>query len=1197
MTTQLNPISLPLAQNNVIEASAGTGKTYTMVTLYLRLLLQAGENNFPVPLDIEQILVVTFTRDATKELRQRINQRIQSWLKLLQQYQQHHDQAQIDDPELLNLLPYLEQNLDLAIQRLTFATQNIDRAAIFTIHGFCQRILQQYAFDSGLPFNFSAGEVNRAQLRQINYQFWREQFYALNDVQAQIITDIFQSPDQIFDQYTLLLSGDMPHLANALPFTDLHAGLQYYQAQIEKFIEIEAHSFAEFQQWLIQYQTHLQKKSLEKAQKYCASARNSEVIQRIQQAQDLLTLKFLKNKDVPLPNFLLQLTDFFAHYSAEAFKMAMHYVYVRGLRTQIFAYQDQHNEKNFDDLLRLLRDALIKPQAGKLIELIRQQYPFAMIDEFQDTDPIQLTIFAKIYLTASSSNIQTGFTVIGDPKQAIYRFRGADIFTYLSIMDRQQAYYIEHVFTLQHNYRSSTGLIDSLNRLFTQTNNPFYLSNIQFPLINAHRQGYLSIESTPQKAWHMLQLTREIKNKAPYQVAIAEMFACHIQQLLKGAAQKRTLLIEDPENQLQRPVEAKDIAILVRNESESQIIRQALANKGIISVYLSEKSNVFDSTIARDLCLILQACFNPFNEKTILSALGSTLWGLTAETIYQLKADETQWAELTERLLNYRYIWQTQGVLPMLYRLYQQEEIPQRLQQFTQGERYLVDLLHLTELLQNAMNQQQNEEALLNWYQQQLKGGIQGNEENRLRLEREQDVVKILTIHKSKGLEFPLVCLPFILTKNTQRNGKYEFYHDAEHRLIWDLYKTNTAAATLENNAENMRLLYVALTRAKYQLIVGLPAAPMFTAKTTLDSVNALDYLLLQGNKEKLSATMSYTELFDQALSAENWQVTTDQELPYTDNWQPNLVMQTELTVQDFNQTIEKNWQVTSFSALQSHLHNLYTNYFSDLGQDHEDRDFSITEEAYEDGRMPNSQGDYPVGYSPFDFPKGVEVGACLHSYLEKLDFSKPIQIDTLKPICQYLNLTDDWLLPLQQWFTQIMQYPLPELGSLAQITPENRLTELQFYLKLGKLFNSQAFNQILSQYHSLYDQQYPIQIDEIQGFIRGFIDAVVRHNGRYYVIDYKSNFIGNQQMDYQPEYLQNVMAAQRYDLQYLIYTLAVHRYLKHRDPDYQYESHFGGVFYLFLRGMSFPETQTAGVFFTKPSTTLIEKLDQLWGE
>ncbi|OBW92913.1 exodeoxyribonuclease V subunit beta [Gallibacterium salpingitidis] len=1197
MTTQLNPISLPLAQNNVIEASAGTGKTYTMVTLYLRLLLQAGENNFPMPLDIEQILVVTFTRDATKELRQRINQRIQSWLKLLQQYQQHQDKQQIDDAELLALLPYLENNLDLAIQRLTFATQYIDKAAIFTIHSFCQRILRQYAFDSGLTFNFSVSEANQQQLRQINYQLWREQFYSLSATQAQIVTDIFQSPDTFFDANEALLSGEMPKITTALPFTDLQAGLSYYQQQLDEFTAIEQRYFAEFTQWFNQYRDNVQKRSNEKIIAYCQSVtEDSDIKQRMQQAITLTEIKFYKGKEVQLPELVFKLEQFFEQFSYTAYVSVMNYLYLTTLRERIFAYQDQHNEKYFDDLLRVLRDVLLKPQAEKLIRLIRQQYPFAMIDEFQDTDPVQLTIFEKIYLSPISDQQVTGFTVIGDPKQAIYRFRGADVFTYLSIMDQQQNNHIEHIYTLQHNYRSSVALIDSINQLFSQTQNPFYLTNIQFPLISAHRQGYLAIAQKRQKPWQILQLNEEIKYKESYQLAMAEAFACHIQQLLKAAEQQQALFIEDPESQ-QQVVAAKDIAVLVRNRDESQIIRNVLAKKGITAVFLSEQANVFETTTARDLALILQACFTPFSERAVLSALGSTLWGLTAAQIYQLKEDESQWAALIDRLLNYRHIWQTQGVLPMLYRLYQTEEIPQRLQQFELGERYLVDLLHLSELLQQAMNQQQNEEALLNWYQQQL-SGVQGNEENRLRLEREQNVVKIITIHKSKGLEFPIVCLPFILTKKVA--GKAEFYHNQQNQLMWDMLKEHTEQTRLENNAEDMRLLYVALTRAKYQLVVGVPAEPMFNEKSNLATLNPLDYLLLQGEKADFSAHNHYAELFDRALSPEHWQVTMTNKLPYNDNWRPNLANTPTLTVRQFSQDIEKNWLVTSFSALQAKLQELYTQHFADIGQDHFDQDLSSNWHNDSEVTITDTELShyYPTGFSPFDFPKGAVVGSCLHSYLEKLDFTQPISIDSLTTICQALNLEETWLSPLQLWFTQILQQPLPELGCLNQISKRDKLTELQFYLKLGKLFNNQEFNSVLSQYHPLYDQHYPIRVDEIKGFIRGFIDAVVRRDNHYYIIDYKSNFLGEQLSCYQEENLRKVISAQRYDLQYLIYTLAVHRYLKLNDPEYQYETHFGGVFYLFLRGMAVPDTQQhTGIFFTKPATVLIEKLDQLWGE
>ncbi|MFC0323895.1 exodeoxyribonuclease V subunit beta [Gallibacterium melopsittaci] len=1191
MKTQLNPISLPLAQNNVIEASAGTGKTYTMVTLYLRLLLQAGENNFPQPLDIEQILVVTFTKDATKELRQRINQRIQLWLKQLQQYQQQQDKTLISDQELLKLLPFIEANLPLAIQRLTFASQYIDRAAIFTIHSFCQRILRQYAFDSGLSFEFSVGEKDKERLRQINYQLWREQFYSLDSEQAEYVVKLFGSPDKVFDKFEKLLSGEMPQITQKLLFDDLASGLAYYQQQLAKFKSIEAAYLADFKVWYEHKNSAIQKVSLKRIQSYLTPEKDIEL--QLKKAKQLTEIKFYKGEVISLPSLILELEKFFTQFSQETYVASMNYLYIQLLRERLFSYQDSHNEKNFDDLLRLLRDALYKPQAEKLIRLIRQQYPFAMIDEFQDTDPIQLAIFEKIYLITKPDYPLASFTVIGDPKQAIYRFRGADIFTYLSVMDSQREHSITNVYTLQHNYRSAVGLIESLNQLYTQAENPFYLKNIEFPPIQAHNQGYLEINGAKQPAWQMLQLAEEHKKRESYQRAIAEMYANYLQQLLKLSEQQQAYFVEDPENAIQRKIAAQDIAILVRNGKESQIIRTALAKKGIASVYLSENSNVFDSVIAQNLYLVLQACFTPFNERAVLSAIGSTLWAFSAAEIYQLKENEEQWAELIERLLVYRHIWQTQGVLPMLYKLFQTEKIPQRLQQFELGERYLVDLLHLSELLQQAMNQQQNEEALLNWYQQQLSDKA-STEENRLRLEREQEVIKIITIHKSKGLEFPLVCLPFIMTPSDRITREdVSFYHNGENQLIWDIAKTENGQVDLENRAENMRLLYVALTRAKYQLIVGVPSSPFPQDKTTIEKLTPLDYLLVQG--ETLATESSYLALFDRALSSENWQILNEIELLEYDPWRPNLFHQQAITVQTFEQNIEKNWRVTSFTALQARLQAIYNEHFIDLAQDYIDQEVQLEAEVLAEPSEQLSAALYPVNFSPFDFPKGANVGECLHRYLENLNFTQPIELESFKPLCQLLNLTDDWLIPLQTWFTQLVNKPLPELGALQQISYKDKLMELQFYLKLGKLFNNQKFNQILHQYHPLYDQQYPIQIDEIQGFIRGFIDLVVRYNNRYYIIDYKSNFLGDKLSYYQPDNLQKVISSQRYDLQYLIYTLALHRYLKLRDPEYQYATHFGGVFYLFLRGMAVADHSQTGIFFTKPATELIEKLDQLW--
>ncbi|AWX15973.1 exodeoxyribonuclease V subunit beta [Mergibacter septicus] len=1214
-TTPLEPISLPLASTSLIEASAGTGKTYTMVSLYLRLLLQAGENPFPQLLTVEQILVVTFTKDATQELRERIRCRIKEVKHYFQLYQQQDHCLEIEqDPFLQALVNSLKHQLPQAIARLQLAEQSMDRAAIFTIHGFCQRMLLQFAFDSGIHFNLEMNPDNQSLLQRLSKQLWREQFYALSPEQAEIIYTYFSSPDKMVERLKTLLTGELPKLSEQASITSLTELIQHISTQTTILKKLWQEQKESLTQWFEQHSSQL---------KYTLGNKNkifTQIFPQLDQwaesnsptlpkglldyfTQEKLDSSIKKNASVPSHPFFTQISQLQQNYNEHKNQQLANYFYAKLLRQKLFAYRANHSDKGFDDLLRLLKDSLSQPQGKRLAELIHHQYPFAMIDEFQDTDPQQFAIFNQIYLSYQADHAHhtaNGFIMIGDPKQAIYRFRGADIFTYF-----QASSLVKHRFTLDKNWRSNAELVKGINQLFQVAPQSFKFDKIDFQPVK-YRDDILpfKLKDQIQAPLVIYQSPAEKLSADNYRHLMAENCANSIQQWLKLAENNQAFLGE-------KKLQAKDIAILVRTSKEADIIRASLLRRGIASVYLSERTNIFQTNTAKELLLLLQACLNPFNERAMLSALATSFFCLTSAELHQLHQDEKCWDLQVERFLRYQQIWHWQGVLPMLYQLFNNEQIPTKLQSrqtstvLVENERTLTDLLHLAELLQQAARLNRNETALVRWYQQQLlqaeKGETDGKEEQQLRLESELELVKVVTIHKSKGLEYGIVWLPFIgLDSDKKHTQAIPLYHDNNDNIIWSL---NDAASDAQQNeilAENLRLLYVALTRAKYQIALGLPHK--FPDKT---NCSALAYLL-RAQTEENYATRLANSLSDIRIEIH----AAEQQLP--DPWRPQHFPQQQLQAKDFHNDIDRNWQVSSFTQLQQlnqrHHQQLETTRLS----------FNFLDEAkeYDTLFMPSmsenisetSPLSYPQGYSPLDLPSNQHIGITLHTFLEKCDFQRPLEQKQLQQLALSLNLittenladNDEnilWLTSLEQWLNHILSTPLtPTTISLNQITKTDRLNELDFFLKIPNSLFLDQFNHLLQQHHRIADLTKPLVLEDLNGFIRGFIDLIFRHQGKYYLIDYKSNFLGKQANDYSPLQLDQVIAEYRYDLQYLIYTLALHRYLRQRDPNYQYQRDFGGVFYLFLRGMD-PNNPGQGIFFDKPSATLIEALDQLWGD
>lgn len=1203
-TQTLNPATMPLQGVSLIEASAGTGKTYTMASLYIRLLLQAGENSFSQPLSVDKILVVTFTEMATQELRERIRARIYHSKQLLLQYQTTQDLdvfSQGGDPLLGELVQSLP-DIPLAIQRLNWAEQSMDTAAIYTIHSFCRRMLMQYAFNSGVHFNLELVTDESDLLARLTNEFWRETFYHQPVIVAKWVYENLKSPQELLKTIRPYLGKEAFDVALSAPsLLELSLDEFLQQHLLARYKDIDEFK----QEWLANEQELAE--FLEKNKAQIKNYRADHMLGRFEKMRawaedpdnyslpDILI--YFTEKDIaakmktdfePLQHSLLSQAEKLIEQS-EGISLTLPIVLyhsIQTIRQKLFDYKNHHTQKSFDDLLRLVREGLCGENGQELAALIRNQYPFAMIDEFQDTDAQQYQIFSKIYI--ENQTPQSGFIMIGDPKQSIYKFRGADIFTYFKAS--RQA---NQRFTLKENWRSTAALIQCVNGIFDfEQPAPFLFDEIQFEPVKAGKNlphFNLNGQDEPALSCYL--------GDAYNQEQFAETCAISIQQWLKSAVQNHAKFGDEP-------LQAKNIAVLVRSWKEAQSVKTALQNLGIASVYLSDKSNVFDSETAQELVLILQACLNPLNERHILNAIATRLFGLTSAEIYQIKQDENLWEHWVEAFFAYQKTWQQKGILVMLHQLLLNEENPltQRLLVRSQGERILTDFLHLAELLQQASRLNESEAALLRWFEKQIQGTDRMQES--IRLESERDLVKIVTIHKSKGLAYDLVWLPFIAAPAKGVKGTITTYYAAEQdQVLWDMEKQQSAQVLKENLAEEMRLLYVALTRAKYQVACCLPQS--FEKKW-----NGLLYALSQGAiGEKITFSEAYdTNSLLQALQKkvgeQNVAIYRVEDLEAS---APLVSASHDKTFSPaiFNGNIEYHWGVTSFTdmvhkhqrnKLKLQAENERAGQISSVFDQGKDYDFNLPPTANlseENTPAQENENTYPQGYSPFDLPSGVRVGTILHRYLEKNTAQSALDEQNLAKLCQLLQLDEQWISTLQQWFNAIYHSPLlaGESLTLAQIQQQDCLKEMQFYLKLNKAFDATAFNRALQDYHPHSSQN--LIFERLQGMLRGFIDLVFRHQGKYYVLDYKSNLLGHQLENYQPAQLPEVMKNGFYDWQYLLYTLALHRYLQSRDPNYQYERDFGGVIYTFLRGMNGQDQN--GIYFDKPDWRLIQALEELF--
>ena len=1185
MANPLNTLRFPLYGERLIEASAGTGKTYTIAGLYLRLLLghgplieegeDAGQPSaHERPLSVTEILVVTFTEAATAELRGRIRARIhEARLAFMR--------GESKDALLSQLLAEVEDH-ELAARRLLAAERQMDEAAVFTIHGFCQRMLKQNAFESGALFE-TEFLTDDSQLRlQAVSDYWRSEFYPVDKPLASAVRALWPSPAALLREMGSWLDNSELEMRPPAGDETLAARHQAAMARIEAVKrewlaqgdeirrqtdgQVSRYTGKNYEGWLA--------KIADWAQDEHSGYAIPKELERF--GQTVLEENLKKGGAVPTLPLFSQIDELLASRPGIRDLILQRAAVV--VRSRMQASKRQAHQLSFDDLLKDLDGALGSGLGGRLCERIRATYRVAMIDEFQDTDPQQYRIFHRLY----GGHTDTALLMIGDPKQAIYGFRGADIFTYIQARRNVSAHY-----TLGRNWRSSRALVAAVNGLFERAKDPFiYEADIPFLPVEAQgKSKALQLDGEAAPVLHCWQLSGQPTfNKGDYQSRMARSTAVEIHRLLT-LARKGKAQIGD------QPVKAGDIAVLVRTGAEGKLVQQELARLAIASVYLSNRESVLAQVEAREILLILHACQNPGEERSLRAALATGLFDLDAKALDELASDERAWESAVQEFMEYRKIWHKRGVLAMLRSLLHRRNLASSLLASPNGERRLTNFLHLGELLQQVSCELDGEYALLRWLGEAASRPDGQDAEQVLRLESERKLVQIVTIHKSKGLEYPLVFLPFICS---HRAADTPLFHEADgagNRTVLDLTgaEESLAEADRERLAEDLRLLYVALTRGVYATWLGLAPVRSGNGKSEQTDLHqtAIGYLLQKG--EEGDATTLATALTELA-----------QALPGVAVGEPSLTRPAPMAAEEeqlgepqvrhFTGTLERDWWISSYSGLAAQGHGHSKGVLANPGFDDE----VVTEAA----ALASEQPEEAPQPSIFTFPKGARPGTLLHSLFETIDFQSAGGEPLAEHIATLLaqdGFDESWAPVLQQQVEAVLNTPLEtgfgEPVRLRDLAPERKQVELEFFLPMGRV-TAPALTALCQQHDPLSRGNKPLSFATVQGMLKGFIDLVFEWQGRWYLLDYKSNHLGMSPADYSRSALEQAMAEHRYDLQYQLYSLALHRLLALRLPGYDFEQHFGGVFYLFLRGM--PQ---GGIFHTRPSRELVQGLDRLFSE
>jgi len=1247
-----------LRQACLIEASAGTGKTYNIAGLYLRLIVELA-------LEPKEILVVTFTNEATGELKTRIHARLQQALKRAEQLE-NAAQTEAQDPQLDELFRLSGLTPTQLRQRLLMALLGFEEACIFTINGFCQKVLMDYSFESRQNFELEPISSNLPLLEPVVADFWR----IINNQTlhpgclAAVLKALDASPQQ--------LAADCNRALGCNP----EGLLSPHEQQLQQWLPgdstlphdnsaVYGHRVCSALQKLLQDSEQLHEHLPELVGYKCKLPHNKR-------AAFVFELELRKAAAAPggckqmlqLFKFALQYPESFAYPDEVVFadqpqllephrrllelarllKLAKAALLADCLKYSSVRLESSKQTRgllSFDDQINRLAALLQQQGNSELLERLRGSYKAALVDEFQDTNLAQYDIFKAIFIDSKAHY----FYLIGDPKQSIYHFRGADINSYLLAASQAPARY-----TLSANYRSSAELIKSVHALFgcheLQASCCFLNRQILYPAVRAANASMQLLQhgqacKQPLELW-----SYEGLNKGQADDAIMRDVCDKIVELIDGTYAK----VQGENRQV---INARDIAILTRTNRQARDFAAELHKRGV-NARLLEAASIWDSSQAGELLVFLQALCK-LQSSLIKRALLGEFVNLSVQCVAQ--SDSAEYADWQGWLYQLQQCWLRHGFSAMLQQWLDEARPDGKISRLAMleqknGQRCLLNLLQLGDILhRQAAGFNLSPLELCNWleqvlltqkYQPELNQAI---DEQIIALDNATPAVNVLTLHKSKGLEFPVVFCPHLWQQpglenlqldlsldESQLQGRYaneprlrlkplEVLQDKIKLLSLHYSDEQQALADFAGYAEQLRLIYVALTRASYACFLCDAAATPKHADSLADgavaafSNSALGLLLSQYATQGLQAGL---------IGWKRKEFVQDYQMPRHQAAASSGSGKLQADVFSGSH-IEQNWRMLSYSSLSSQLPHEYES----TAERHHEPDVGQLAGLLLEPLAPDNEAQLP-GLEGSDtqlleqscllehFPGGGLAGDIWHYGFEMLSKNRDglgfgtychtpaarrqawlnrqlgLQLEQLGSPEQI-----PWLLQqLDSGYSQVLQSSLDggQL-SLSSLDSSRLQAEMEFLLPLRRSVNARELLQCIyanSSNAQLAKMQAPqVLLQSYKGMLGGFIDLVFEHQGKYYILDYKSNNLGRSYQHYREQSLLNCMQHSYYTLQYHVYALALQRLLQQSVADYSHARHFGGIYYVFLRGVH-PQLPGNGIFFDRPSAHTLQQLEAL---
>ncbi|MEO5996125.1 MAG: exodeoxyribonuclease V subunit beta [Chitinophagaceae bacterium] len=1116
--------TVKLGGSNLIEASAGTGKTYSIAILVLRLILEQK-------ITIKEILMVTFTKTAVAELEDRIRYFVRSAYKVSLG-------KEIGDDNIKKLVSQAidKSGVKQVQQQLKDTVLFLDETSVLTIHSFCQQTLNEFAFETNQLFGAEMLADIKSVIEEELNKCWRKN---ITTMPLALLEAVWNDglKGGMMNAIEAHLSGKKYFGYDESVNYTITKALQQQWIEMKETLEQKQ---SEMREALVQHVIDNTASIISTANSNTYAKKN--VISLIESPKEFLDFLWEKRNGVNIkktfPDLLLKLTDCDQcledrNEHMQIINSHLNCLAIQEVSKGVKIFKMQNNLLSYDDMIQNLHKALVERNNPVLVTALRTKYKAVFVDEFQDTDRNQFEIFDKAF------GENTILFYIGDPKQSIYAFRKADIFTYFKARNQ-----VQNIYDMNYNYRSSASLIAAMNQFFLPIENfdTFFFDGEDEAIL------YHPVESPePNTRGNFLK-----GKAADVPVSIFSMdnndvvnhaVAAQVARLLRPGAYSITAKGET------RNVNPSDIGILVRTGKQGRTVKGALARLGIPAVTIDD-SKVLQSAEARRLLYLMEAIASP-DRSTINRALLSPFTGLGTDAILLL--DD----EITLELFNsYKLRWQRDGVYTALMNFVTDFGVRMVLLQghTESGERIMTNLFQLAEILHQVQSRKNlSMVELISWLKRGLNGMVNEGDEYLQRVESDEEAVKIVTIHKSKGLEYNIVLAPFLDIEVSSKHDFFSFRNPdtGEYSGVEKARVNGNQQAWYSRQAEqeNRRLVYVAITRAVYKCFIF--RNEYFKSSTLATFLHALN-------------------------TAEPHLIHFEQGIPSIPEQPYRKIKSTEpvLTKEPVHfSLLEQNWRKMSYTMLAAK------------------GDIALRTRSYK----------YEDAYETFilhTLKRGAKTGNLLHYIFENSNFADEKRWTRVleEAIRRFVPGQQELYLPmLQQLLQHVFNTDILISGvrfNLAAVDFNKRIAEFEFDLPVPE-FIADTLNNLSNEWSNVTVKGFQdLNSRQLEGIMNGKMDLFFEHLGRYYILDWKSNYLGPTTEDYTADALALAMNESNYHLQYLIYTLAAKKYLESRMAEFDYETQFGGVIYLFVRGMRYGSD--AGIFTSKPSMQRIAQLENI---